>query len=327
MIGRREFIAGLGSVAAWPIVARAQQRGIPVIGYLFTGREPRSEQSFVAAFRGGLRETGFVEGRNVSIEYRFANNNLGLLSEFVADLVRRDVNVIVATSTAAVLPAKAATNRIPIIFLSGGDPVEYGLVASFKQPGGNLTGISSLSNDLGGKRLGLLHDVLPTASRFAALVNPTAPVFESQVRELRAAAAVIEGSMEVVTASNDQEINDAFVSFTSKRIDALLIPPQRLFADRIVQLVTLAAHYHLPVMYADRGFAEAGGLMSYGTNLRDQHWQVGVYAGRVLKGESPSDLPVMRAVKFEFVVNLKTAKTLGLSIPETLLATADEVIQ
>jgi len=324
---RREFIAGLGSAAAWPVVARAQQRGIPVIGYLFTGREPRSEQSFVAAFRGGLRETGFVEGRNVSIEYRFANNNLGLLSEFVADLVRRDVNVIVATSTAAVLPAKAATNRIPIIFLSGGDPVEYGLIASFKQPGGNLTGISSLSNDLGGKRLGLLHDALPTASRFAALVNPTAPVFESQVRELRAAAAVIEGSMEVVTASNDQEINDAFVSFTAKHIDALLIPPQRLFADRIVQLVTLAAHYHLPVMYADRGFAEAGGLMSYGTNLRDQHRQIGVYAGRVLKGESPSDLPVMRAVKFEFVVNLKTAKTLGLSIPETLLATADEVIQ
>jgi putative tryptophan/tyrosine transport system substrate-binding protein len=324
---RRDFIAGLCGSVAWPITAQGQQRAMPVIGYLFAGREPRSEESFVGAFRRGLRETGFVEGRNVTIEYRFANNNYDQLPELAADLVLRNVNVIVASPTTAVLAAKAATKRIPIIFRSGGDPVEYGLVAGFNRPGGNLTGINDVTNDLGGKRLGLLHDVLPTASRFAMLVNPTAPVADSQVRELRAAAAVIERSMEVKTASNDREIDEAFASFSPRHIDALLIPPQRLFADRQVQLVTLAAYYHLPVMYADRGFVEAGGLMSYGIDLVDQYRLLGAYTGRVLKGESPSELPVVRPTKFDLVINLKTAKALGLTIPPNLLAVADEVIE
>src|SRR5215475_3113757 len=241
---RRDFVAGLCGWAAWPITAQGQQRAVPVIGYLFAGLERRSEESFVGAFRRGLRETGFVEGQNVTIEYRFANNNYDQLPELTADLVLRNVNVIVASPTTAVLAAKAATTRIPIIFLSGGDPVEYGLVASFHRHGGNLTGINSFSNDLGGKRLSLLRDVLPTASRFATLVNPAAPVADSQVRELRAAAAVIGGSIEVNTASSDREIDQAFASFG--HIDALLIPPQRLFADSRVQLAKLAAFYHLP---------------------------------------------------------------------------------
>jgi putative ABC transport system substrate-binding protein len=277
-------------------------------------------------FRKGLSEMGYAEDRNVRIEYRSAEGRYDRLPDLAADLVRRRVTVIVASSTPAALAAKAATTTIPIIFSSGVDPIKVGLVGSFNRPGGNLTGVTSISGDLSAKRLGLLHELLPRAVRFAVLVDPSATSDESVTREVQTAAAYINQQIEVLHASTDREINTAFETLVQKRADALLVPPNILFTNRRVQLVTLAAYHRVPTIYPYREFAKSGGLMSYAP-IRDQARQVGIYAGRILKGEKPTDLPVMLPTKFEFVINLQTAGVLGITIPPTLLALADEVIE
>jgi putative tryptophan/tyrosine transport system substrate-binding protein len=324
---RREFIAGLGSAAAWPLVVRAQQSAIPVVGYFYAGSpEPFANQ--VAAFRKGLSETGYVEGRNLTIEYRFARDEVNRLPELAAALVRLRVAVIATpASSLAALAAKAATATIPIVFTTGGDPVQAGIVASLNRPGGNITGITSMNTELGAKRLQLLHELLPGAARFAVLVGPTSPITDPMIAGLQAAASTIGGSIEVFHASTNRDIDTIFASLVQKRVDALMVSPGALLDNRRVQLVSLAAYYRLPTIYPFRENAEIGGLMSYGTSAADRDRQAGIYTGRILKGEKPADLPVMRAIKFEFVINLQTAKLLGLTIPETLLATADEVIQ
>ena len=326
---RREFITLLGGAAAtWPLAARAQQAAMPVIGYIYAGSRGPST-NLAEAFRKGLRETGYIEGQNVAIEYRWADNVLDRLPELAADLVRRQVAVIATPgSAAAALAAKAATAKIPIIFGIGIDPIQAGLVASLNRPGGNVTGVSYMQAELAAKQIGLLHELLPEATRFAVLVNPTNPLVTGPiVTDLEAATSAIGGQIEVHPASTIRDIDTAYGRLTQKRADALLVSPGPLFGNRRVQLATLAARHALPTMYYDREFAEVGGLMSYGTSLSDQYRQTGIYTGRALKGESPADLPVLRATNFEFVINLQTAKTLGLDIPATLLARADEVIE
>jgi putative tryptophan/tyrosine transport system substrate-binding protein len=323
---RRQFIAGLGSAAAWPLAARAQQPAIPVVGFLMPQSAEDNYKNLTVPFLQGLRESGYVEGQNVTIEYRFSDA-YDRLRELADELVRRRVAVIATSGLEAALAAKAATTTIPIVFRTGGDPVQYGLVASFNRPGGNISGINDIGEDLGPKRLGLLHDLLPGASRFAMLVDPRVSTAKSATTDLRAAAAAIGRPIEVVTASTNSEIDAAFASLVQKRIDALLVLPHVLFAIRRLQLTTLATYHRLPAIYGERMWVEVGGLMSYGTDFRDVLRQTGIYTGRILKGEKPADLPVMQPTKFELVINLKTAKALGLTIPETLLATADEVIQ
>ena len=318
MIRRRQFIAGLGSAAAWPVVARAQQPAMPVIGFVHTGSADAGA-GYVAALRKGLSETGFVEGRNVTIEYRFSNT-YDQLGELATELVRRRVAVIATSGLQAALAAKAATTTIPIVFRTGGDPVQYGLVASFNRPGGNITGINDIGEDLGAKRLGLLQDLMPAALRFAVLVDPKSPTTQSAISDVRAGAAAIGRPIEVVTASTNNEIDAAFASLVQKRIDALSVLPQSLFANRRLQLITLATYHRLPAIYGGRMWVEIGGLMSYGTDGPDALRQAGIYTGRILKGEKSSDIPVLRPTKFEFVINMTTAKALGLTIPETLLA-------
>jgi ABC-type uncharacterized transport system substrate-binding protein len=324
---RREFITLLGAAAAWPLAARAQQPAIPVIGFVYPG-VPELSAGIVAAFRKGLNETGFVEGRNVTIEFRFGYNDNARLPELMADLVNRRVALIATPgSTPSALAAKAATTAIPIVFGIGPDPVEIGLVASLNRPGGNITGVSSLNAELGAKRLGLLHELLPSAARFAILVNPNNRNVESLTRDSQATASVIGRQVEVVAASSTRDINAVFVNLRQKGADALLVSPDPLLDSRRVQLVTLAAYHRLPTMYSFRENVEIGGLMSYGSSAADRDRQVGIYAGRILKGEKPADLPVLRAAKFEFVFNMQTATVLGLDVPSTLLARADEVIE
>jgi putative tryptophan/tyrosine transport system substrate-binding protein len=329
---RRQFITLLGgAAAAWPLAARAQKPAMPVVGLLVTGSADPNTNS-VAAFRKGLGEMGFAESQNISIEYRYGQNDIPRLPELAVDLVRRGVAVIATLGgPAPVRAAKAASATTPIVFETGGDPVQAGLVASLSRPGGNATGVTILSPELEPKRLGLLHDLLPKATRFAVLMNPsTAPdisIVESRVRELQTAAAAIGAQIEVFFATNSSEIDSAFAGFAQMRVDALLVATSPLFADRNVQLATLAARNALPSIYFDRQFAIVGGLMSYATSYLDQARQVGVYVGRILKGEEPADLPVMRPTKFEFVINLQTAKTLGLQVPANLLALADELIE
>jgi putative ABC transport system substrate-binding protein len=320
---RREFIAGLGA-AAWPLAARAQQRALPAIGFLSLGE---TSSNWLASFRQGLSETGFVEGREVTIEYRFANNQRALLAELAADLVRRRVAVIATSSLEAALVAKATTATIPIVFRTGADPVQYGLVASLNKPGGTVTGISDIGLDLGAKRLGFLHMLLPAATRFGILVDPTLTNNESEIMDARAAVSSIGMSIEIVGASTNREIDEAFANLIKKGVNALMVPQAPLFTTRRVQIVHLATYHRLPAIYNQRDFTEIGGLMSYGTNFADLYRLEGIYAGRILKGEKPDDLPVMRPTKFELVINLNTAKSLDLTIPETLLATADAVIQ
>jgi putative ABC transport system substrate-binding protein len=324
---RREFITLLGGAATWPLAARAQQPAMPVVGFLYPGA-PEANANLVAAFRKGLSETGYVEGQNVAIEYRWADNQYDRLPAMAADLVRRQVAVIAAAaSTAAAVAAKAATKTIPIVFSGGGDPVQTGLVASLNRPGGNVTGISSMNVELGAKRLGILHELLPSATRFAVLVNPNSPLTEPFVADVRAAAGAIGRSIEVLTASTNREIDAAFANLVQKRAEALVILPDPLFINRRVQLATLAVRHALPAIYPFREDAEAGGLMSYGSSLGYAFHQAGIYTGRILKGEKPADLPISRATKFEFVINLQTAKLLGLDIRPSLLAIADEVIE
>ena len=326
---RREFITLLGGAAgtALPFAARAQQPAMPVVGFVYPGA-PELSAGIVAAFRKGLNETGFVEGRNVTIEFRFGYNDNARLPELVADLVKRRVAVIATPgSTPSALAAKAGTTTIPIVFGIGPDPVEIGLVASLARPGGNVTGISSMNAELGAKRLGLLHELLPSAVSFAVLVNPNNRNAEPLTRDAQATASVIGRQIEIFAAGSTRDIDAAFASLLQKRADALLVSPDPLFDSRRVQLVTLAAHHRLPAMYPFRENVEIGGLMSYGSSAADRDRQVGVYTGRVLKGEKPTDLPVLRAAKFEFVINLQTARVLGLDVPPSLLARADEVIE
>ena len=326
---RREFITLFGgATVVWPRAARAQQPVMPVVGFLHSA----SAAAFaapLAAFRKELSEAGYVEGQNVAIEYRWAEGQNDRLPALAAELARQRVAVIVTLgSTPATLAAKAATATIPIVFSIGTDPVKIGLVASLSRPGGNATGISELSVEIAAKRLGLLHELLPAATRFGVLVNPNNPyVMESFITELQTAASAIGRQIEVVTASTNGDIDTAFATLVKKRADALLISPDPLFVTRRVQLITLAVRHALPALYHRRELPEAGGLMSYGSDLSDQYRQTGVSVGRILKGEKPAEMPVQQPTKFEFVINLQTAKTLGIEIPATLLAAADEVIE
>ena len=326
-IGRRKFITALsGAAATWPLAARAQQPAMPVIGFLGAAA-PGPYAPYVTGFLRGLSEFGYVEGRNVVIEYRWAEGKYDRLSTLASDLVRRQVAVIVATGTPEAFAAKAATSSIPIVFGGGVDPVQVGLVASLNRPGGNVTGVTSMNAAIETKRLGLLHELLPQAKRFALLVNPNSPLAEFDIKDSQASAVLIGREIEILTASTSDEIDAAFSSLVQKRADALLIGPDVFFTSRRVQLATLAVRHAMPAIYAFREFADAGGLMSYGTSITDRDRQVGVYAGRILKGEKPAELPVLRTAKFEFVINLQTAKMLGIDVPATLLARADEVIE
>jgi putative ABC transport system substrate-binding protein len=299
-----------------------------VVGF-FNHGSPEPSANFVAAFRKGLSESGYIEGQNVTIEYRWGRNDNQRLPELAADLVSRRVSVIATpVSTSAALAAKAATTTIPIVFGIGGDPVEVGLVANFNRPGGNITGISIMNWELQAKRLGWLHELLPAAGGFAVLVNPKTPaVVEPFIRDVQTAAATIGVRVEVLTASSNRDIDTVFTSLVPKKADALLVSPDLLFNNRRVQLVALTLRYAVPAIFPWREAVEIGGLMSYGASFSDGYRQVGIYTGRVLKGEKPGELPVMRASKFELVINLQTARTLGLTVPPTLLATADEVIE
>ena len=326
---RRDFIRAIaGSSVAWPVAARAQQPTMPVIGYLgATTSNERPER--LRAFRRGLGETGFTEGQNVSIEYRWAEGQYERLPELAAELVRRRAAVIVTPfSVAATLAARAATTTVPIVFSTGADPVETGLVASLNRPGGNVTGAVTMNAELAAKRFGLLQELLPTATRFAVLVNPTtARVAKAVTADVQAAASVTGRQVEVLTASTSREIDTAFATVVQKRIDTLLHSPDLFFTTRRAQIIVLAARHAVPVIYANREDAVAGGLMSYGSSMADVSRQLGIYAGRTLKGEKPADMPVLRATKFEFVINLQTAKTIGITVPPTLLARADEVFE
>jgi putative ABC transport system substrate-binding protein len=328
-IGRREFITLLGSAAvAWPLAARAQQPAMPVVGFLHHG-PPEELAPLIAGFRKGLSETGYVEGQSVAIEFRWANNQMDRLPELAADLVRRRVAVIATPlSTPAALAAKAATASIPIVFGVGTDPVQAGLVPSFNRPGGNVTGIVLLNWELGPKRLGFLHQLLPRAARFAVLVRPDNPdVVEPFIKEVEMAAAAVGKQIEILTARSNPDIDVAFASLVQKRADGLLVSSDTPFVNRRVQLVGLSLRHAVPAIYPWREAVEIGGLMSYGASLTDAYRQAGVYTGRILKGEKPADLPVMQSTKFEFVINLNTAKVFGLSFPPGLLAIADEVIE
>jgi putative tryptophan/tyrosine transport system substrate-binding protein len=325
---RREFITLLGGAAAWPLAARAQQSALPVVGFLHAG-SPESSTHRVAAFRRGLNETGYFEGQNVAVEYRWAEGRYDRFSELAAELVRRQVSVIVTPGNpVAANAAKAATSAIPIVFAVGGDPVKLGLVASLARPGGNVTGVNFFVTELTAKRLGLLRELLPTAARVAVLVNPAnPPTAESTARDVQAAAGGIGLQIHILNASTIREIDAAYASLVRERADALLIAGDGFFNSRRVQLAMLAVRHAVPAAYSTREYAEAGGLMSYGTSLADTDRQVGIYAGRILRGTKPADLPVVQASKFELVINLQAARMLGLEVPPTLLARADEVIE
>jgi putative ABC transport system substrate-binding protein len=326
-IERRKFLATLGGAAAvWPLAARAQQTTMPVIGFL-SGLSPADRTRFVTAFRQGIRETGYVEGQNVAIEYRWALDQYDRLPDLAADLVRRQVAVIAAHDTQSAIAAKAATTTIPIVFTTGGDPVKDGLVASLNRPGGNATGVSFIAAELGTKHLGLLRGLRPGAARVGVLVDARWPFTERFVSEVQAAALTIAQQIEVLYASSGREIDTAFASLSQKPVDAILVGPSPFAYNRRVQLVTLAAYHRVLATYFQREFAEAGGLMSYGASIAETNRLAGVYVGRVLKGAKPADLPVMQSTKFEFVINLNTAKAFGLSLPPGLLAIADEVIE
>jgi putative tryptophan/tyrosine transport system substrate-binding protein len=324
---RREFIAGLsGATVAWPLTARAQQQPVPVIGFVNSGSSDASA-SMVAAFHQGLRQSGYVEGQNLTVQYRWADGQYDKLPALVRELMSRQVVVIFAGGPPAAQAAKATTSTIPIVFTSGGDAVKLGLVASLNRPGGNVTGISFLVDELVGKRLGLLHDVVPQASVFAMLVNPNFVDASDQLRGAQEAARAAGLQLHVINASTERDLDTAFARIAELRVGALLVSSDTFLFARLEQLVALAARYALPTIYNLREFAEAGGLMSYDTSINDAYRQAGIYVGRILQGAKPGDLPVTQPTTYKLVINLKTAKVLGLTIPETLLATADEVIQ
>jgi putative ABC transport system substrate-binding protein len=323
---RREFVTLLGGAAAWPLTARAQQTAMPVIGYL-SSRPAGEAADNVSAFRQGLKEAGYIEGQNAHIAFRWADGRYDRLPALAADLVQIRAAVIVASGgVPSARAAKAATATIPIVVIAG-DPVKWGLVASLNRPGGNVTGVSPLNSVLEGKRLGLLHDLVPTATVIGVLVNPDYPDAEFQLNDAQEAARAFGQQIHVLKARSEAEIDAAFAGASQQHAGALLVTGDPFLAGRREQLVALAARHALPTMYPERAFASAGGLISYGPDFGDIHRQSGVYTGRILKGDKPADLPIVQATKFEFVINLKTAKALGLTIPSGVFAIADEVIE
>jgi putative tryptophan/tyrosine transport system substrate-binding protein len=325
---RREFITLLGSAAAArPLAARAQQPVMPVIGFLGS-RSPADSAYLVAAFRKGLGEASYVEGQNVTIEFRWARGQYDQLPALAADLVSHQVAVIVAVGgEPSALAAKAASSTIPLVFTTGGDPVKIGLVASLNRPGGNTTGVSLLTTAPEAKRLGLLHELVPSAALIGVLINPNYQEAEAQSRELQEGARSIGQQLHIVNAKNEGELDSAFATLVQKRADALLVSADPFFDTKRDRIIAFAAQYRLPAIYQFRDYALAGVLMSYGISITDGYRQVGIYTGQILKGAKPADLPVVQSIKFEFVLNLKTAKVLGLEVPPTLSARADEVIE
>ena len=326
-IGRRQFIFALGGATlAWPLAARAQQPAMPVIGFL-NSASPDNYEPMVDAFRQGLKEIGYVEGQNVAIEYRWAGGQYDRLPAMAADLVRRQVAVIVA-NTPGNLAAKAATTTIPIVFTTAGDPVQMGLVASLNRPGGNVTGVTNVSVELGPKWLELLHELVPTATIIALLVNPTSPnLTESTTNDLQAAARTLGLKLHVLQASSERDFDKVFATLVRLRVGALVIGSDPFFNSRSEQLAALTVRYAVPTIFQTRAFVAAGGLMSYGGSVAGTYHQVGMYTGRILKGEKPADLPVQQSTKVELFINLKTANALGLTVPDKLLVAADEVIE
>jgi putative ABC transport system substrate-binding protein len=327
-IGRRQFISVLGGAAAWPLAARAQQPALPVVAFINAGSTDGSAR-YAAAFRKGLNETGYVEGQNVTVEYHWLEGHYDRLPALLADLVRRQVVVIATPASApAALAAKAATATIPIVFGVAQDPVQLGLVASLARPGGNATGINNFDQEVTAKRLRLLHDLLPKAVRVAVLVNPAnASVTATTSQEVQKAAPTIGLQIQLLNATTIGEIDAVFATFARERPDALFITGDSFFTGRLVQLATLTAVNKIPTTYVNRDFVAAGGLMSYGTDLADMFHQVGVYTGKILRGAKPADLPVLQSTKFEFVINLQTARALGIEVPPSVLSIADEVIE
>jgi putative ABC transport system substrate-binding protein len=324
---RREFITLLGgTAAAWPLAAHAQQAAVPVVGFLHSG-SPEAFVNFVAAFRKGLSKTGYVEGQNVAFEFRWGAGQDSGLPELAADLIRRRVAVIVAPGTPAAIAVKAATTTIPIVFATGYDPVALGFVGSLARPGGNLTGISFLSGELAAKRLELVRELNLGATRVAVLVNPALATAETNLKDVEAAARAMGLQIQVLNASTSREIDAAFATFLRERPDALFVSGDPFFMSRRVQIIQLATLHRVPATFAQREFVEAGGLMSYGASVTDAWRQVGVYAGRILKGAKPAELPVVQSSKFELVINAQTARTIGLTVPDKLLVAADEVIE
>ena len=326
-IRRREFIAALGGAAAWPMAARAQKSEIPAIGYLNSG-SPESDAPRLTGLRRGLNQTGYVEGRNLVIEYRWAGNQANRLPALAADLVQLQVAVIVAAGVLPARAAKAATTTLPIVFAMGADPVALGLVAGLNRPGGNLTGFNIITAELGAKQLALLHELVPSTGTIGFLQNPDNPISELSTRDVVAAATVIGLKIQILKAAGaDREIDAAFASWAQAQTRALLIGNEAFFNNRMEQIVALAARHAIPTMYSSREFVAAGGLISYGASLTENYRQVGLYTGRILKGEKPVDLPVQQTTKFGLIINLKTAKALGLQVPYKLLALADEIIE
>jgi putative tryptophan/tyrosine transport system substrate-binding protein len=324
---RREFITVLGGAAAgWPLAARAQQAVMPVIGFM-SSRSPEDSESVVAAFRKGVSEGGLVEGRNVLLEFRWARGEYNRLPNLAADLLARRVAVIVSPGMAPTLAAKAATTTIPIVFLTGADPVQFGLVASLNRPGGNLTGLTLLNNTLVPKQLEMLHELVPSATLVAFLVNPKNPISEADTKDSQAAASITRQQILALDASTESDINNAFIALTQQGANALLVQTDPLFNGLHHHIAGLAARYRVPAVSSLREFVEAGGLMSYGTALADGNRQLGLYAAKIIKGANPSDLPVEQSAKVELLINVRAAKALGLSIPPSLLARADEVIE
>jgi putative tryptophan/tyrosine transport system substrate-binding protein len=327
MMRRREFITLLGGAAAWPLAASAQQPAMPVIGFL----NPTSVESNADRLRGfhlGLKEAGYTEGENVTVVYRWAEGNNDRLPALADDLVRRRVSVITAFATAAAFAAKAATTEIPIVFGVNEDPVRLGLVASLSRPGGSATGTNYLTAEVGAKRLTLLRELIPTAARVALLVNPAnATSMESTLKDVVPAARVMSLGIKVLNAETSSEINAAFATLVTEKVDALLVAGDAFYSSRRVQLVHLATRYGIPATYSQREFADIGGLMSYGPNFADVFRQIGSYVGRLLKGAKPAELPVIQSSRFELVINAETARMFGITVPPTLLATADEVIE
>jgi putative ABC transport system substrate-binding protein len=325
-VKRRDFITLLGGAAAWPLAARAQQPAMPVIGFLSPG-SPQADALRLSAVQRGFREIGYVEGQNVAIEYRWAWSKYDQLSALAIDLVARQVAALVTVGTPAALAAKAATNTIPIVFAVGGDPVQLGLVSSLSRPGGNATGVNGLNLEVIGKRLELLHELVPTAPTIAYLANPKSAFTEVETKTLRAAGRALGVELRVLNAASENEIDAAFAILAKDQSTPLLVSADAMFTDQRVQLIVLAARHVIPAIYSDREFVAAGGLISYGPDLADLYRQVGVYTGRILKGAKPSELPAQQAVKVELAINLKTARAIGITFPLPLLGRADKVIE